>query len=102
MKGILKFAIYGIAAIVALSSCSKNDDVPSQKDIETKIIGRWKSTSMNGVDELTNNKAVKTFLSNNKLTHSLSRYYDGKFLWHNKVLCQYEIKGLSSSTKRNR
>ena len=48
---------------------------------------------MNGMEELTNNKAVKTFLSNNKLTHSLSRYYDGKFLWHNKVLCQYEIKG---------
>ena len=40
MKGILKLVVFGIAAIAALSSCSKNEDVPSQKDIETKIIGK--------------------------------------------------------------
>ena len=93
MKGILKLAVFGIAAIAAFSSCSKNEDVPSQKDIETKIIGKWKQTLQDGTDIVTNNKVVKTFLSNNKCTHSTSRYYNGKFFWQNKVPYQYEIKG---------
>ena len=48
---------------------------------------------MNGEEDLTNNKVVKTFLSNNKCTHSTSRYYNGEFIWQNKVPHQYEIKG---------
>ena len=99
MDKTLKLAFWSIVEIVVLSvaltctSCSKDEDVLSQKDIETKIIGKWKSTSMNGKEDLTNNKVVKTFLSNNKCTHSTSRYYNGEFIWQNKVPHQYEIKG---------
>ena len=93
MKGILKLAVFGIAAIAALSSCSKNEDVPSQKDIETKIIGKWKEASINGKDALTNNRIVKTFYSNHAETQSNSRYFDGVYVWYNKAPYRYEIKG---------
>ena len=74
MKRILKLAVFGIAAIAALSSCSKNEDVPSQKDIETKIVGRWKQISQEGKDCLTNERIVKTFYSNNTGFESNSGY----------------------------
>ena len=94
MKRILKLAIYGIAAIAALSSCSKNEDVPSQKDIETKIIGKWKLTTLqDGTDIVTNNKIVKTFYSNHTATESSSRYLFGVYIWYNKAPFRYEIKG---------
>ncbi|MCQ2059052.1 MAG: hypothetical protein MJY71_04375 [Bacteroidaceae bacterium] len=95
MKRILKLAVFGIAAIAAFSSCSKNEDVPSQKDIETKIIGKWKEASINGKDALTNNRIVKTFVSNQGGNHSMSmsRYFDGKYRWSNKIPFECEIKG---------
>lgn len=93
MKRILKLAVFGIAAIAALSSCSKNEDVPSQKDIETKIIGKWKQTIMNGTEVLTNDRLIKTFFSNHTETESSSRYFNGVYIWFNKAPFQYEVKG---------
>ena len=81
MKGILKLAIYGIAAIAALSSCSKNEDVPSQKDIETKIIGKWKTLQGDGKDVVTNLKAVWTFEGSGKGFVSVSKYIPEKKQW---------------------
>lgn len=93
MKGILKLAVYGIAAIAALSSCSKNEDVPSQKDIETKIIGKWEQTIKEGKEVLTNNRVIKTFYSNHTATESGSRYIFGVYIWRNKAQFRYEVKG---------
>ena len=93
MKRILKLAVFGIAAIAAFSSCSKNEDVPSQKDIETKIIGKWKQTLQDGTDIVTNNKIVKTFYSNHAETESSSRYFNGVYIWFNKAPFRYEVKG---------
>ena len=95
MKGILIFAIYGIAAIAALSSCSKNEDVPSQKDIETKIIGKWKKMKHNGVDALTNKRTIWSFNNDGKGTQSLADYKEGDktFIWDNKEPIQYSIQG---------
>ena len=93
MKRILKLAVFGIAAIAALSSCSKNEDVPSQKDIETKIVGRWKQISKNGKEDLTNNRVIKNFYTNHTATESSSRYFDGLYVWRNKAPFQYEVKG---------
>ena len=93
MKRILKFAIYGIAAIAALSSCSKNEDVPSQKDIETKIIGKWKETIKDGDGVLTNERLIKTFFTNLEGTYSSSKSFFGEYAWCNKIPIKYEIKG---------
>lgn len=93
MEKILKLAIYGIVAIVTLSSCSESDDSPSQKEIETKIIGKWKKIVNDGTDVLTNNRLVKTFFTNKEGTYSTSRYFEGQYLWQNKLKFQYEVKG---------
>ena len=95
MKRILKLAVYGIAAIAALSSCSKNEDVPSQKDIETKIIGKWKIIKHNGDDALTNKRTIWTFNNDGKGTQSLADYKEGDktFIWDNKEPIQYSIQG---------
>ena len=93
MKRILKLAVFGIAAIAAFSSCSKNEDVPSQKDIETKIIGKWKQTIMNGTEVLTNHRLIKTYFTNQEGTHSTSTYFFDKYVWYNKISTKYEIKG---------
>ena len=93
MKGILKLAVFGIAAIATLSSCSKNEDVPSQKDIETKIIGKWKVTQCNGEYVLTNNRLIKTYINNQEGTHSNSRYFEGQYSWLNKSPFQYTVNG---------
>ena len=93
MKRILKLAVFGIAAIAALSSCSKNEDVPSQKDIETKIIGKWKATSIKGETALTNNRIVRTCFANQEGTSSTSRSFFGEYVWYNKIPIKYEIKG---------
>ena len=71
MKRILKLAVFGIAAIAALSSCSKNEDVPSQKDIETKIIGKWKQIAIDGKDIVTNVRVLKAFNANHSGIYSL-------------------------------
>ena len=95
MKGILKLVVFGIAAIAALSSCSKNEDVPSQKDIETKIIGKWKKIKHNGDDALTNKRTIWTFNNDGKGTQSLADYKEGDktFIWDNKEPIQYSIQG---------
>ena len=95
MKGILKLAVYGIAAIAALSSCSKNEDVPSQKDIETKIIGRWKKMKQDGKDAVTNKRTIWSFNNDGKGTLSVADQKEGDimFIWDNKEPIQYSIQG---------
>ena len=95
MKRILKFAIYGIAAIAALSSCSKNEDVPSQKDIETKIIGKWKIVKSGGKDATTNARCIQTYYPDNTEECSMS-WYDAirkTYFWDYKKPFTYEING---------
>ena len=93
MKRILKLAVYGIVAISILSSCTDSDDYPSQKDIETKIIGKWKEIVTEGKDALTNSRTIRTFYTGNKATHSCSRIYDGNYAWYNKSPFKYEVSG---------
>lgn len=49
MKVILKMAIYGIVATVALASCSKEQKekpVSSQIGMKTSILGTWKQIAV--------------------------------------------------------
>lgn len=92
MKKILKLAVYSIVAMVALSSCSDSDDYPSQKDIETKIIGKWKEIVNDGMEVLTNDRLVKTFITKQEGTYSTSRYFEGEHVWQNKLMFKYEVK----------
>ena len=90
-----------VAAVVT-TSCKGNDpEVPTQQEIETKIIGKWKSIQQNGKDNLTNERMTATFFDNGKEERSASRYFEGVgYLWSNKNPYHYEIKG-NSLTQKN-
>ncbi|MCQ2084192.1 MAG: hypothetical protein MJY58_06850, partial [Bacteroidaceae bacterium] len=99
MKGILKLAVFGIAAIAALSSCSKNEDVPSQKNIETKIIGKWKRIKLDGVEHSTNMRQIATFENGGKMYSTTTMTATGKSIWEFQAPFDYECIG---STVRSR
>ncbi|MCQ2271088.1 MAG: hypothetical protein MJZ52_07695 [Bacteroidales bacterium] len=99
MDKTLKLAFWSIVEIVVLSvaltctSCSKDEDVLSQEEIETKIIGKWKQTIKDGDGVLTNDRLIKTFFTNHEGTSSSSRSFFGEYVWCNKIPIKYEIKG---------
>ena len=93
MKGILKLAVFGIAAIAAFSSCSKNEVVPSQKDIETKIIGKWKRIKLDGVEHSTNMRQIATFENGGKMYSTTTMTATGKSIWEFQAPFDYECIG---------
>ena len=43
------------AAAVLTTSCNGNNpEIPTQQEVQTKIIGKWKKTVTDGVEVLTN------------------------------------------------
>ena len=70
------FALTLMAVAMVFASCSKDDNdpvVPSQQEIQTKIVGKWKLASKDGEPYLTDNKMVHTFMSDGKCISSFSR-----------------------------
>ena len=75
MNAINKIFALSMAAMV-FASCNDDDlKVPSQQEIEAKIIGKWKCHSENGHPVPTNVSTVLTFAQDRKGTHSFY-YYD--------------------------
>lgn len=77
MKSINKYLTLAIMAVV-FASCSKDNDdtvVPTQQEIETKIIGKWKRQIENGKPVPTNVSTVLTFAKDGQSSHSFY-YYD--------------------------
>lgn len=94
MKKLIKLALAGLAVAASLASCQK-DGTPSQKELETKIIGKWKLSHNDGKESLTNSKAVWTFGNNEKGTVSLSMYIPDAemWMWLNRASTDYQISG---------
>ena len=88
-----------IAAILTLcgasvfTSCSSNDDNPSQSDLNLseKIIGKWMVAELDGQACPTNLKTVLTFVSPTKAYGSLSDFFS--MSWNVKVLADVTIDG---------
>lgn len=98
MKVILKLAVYGIAAIVALASCSKEQKekpVSSQIGMKTSILGTWKQITVNDEPCLTDLRSIKTFYANGTETVSNPKYSESKgvWMWQNKEPYNYTIEG---------
>ena len=91
---ILALALMAVAMVFA--SCSKDDNdpiIPTQQEIEAKIIGKWKRISLNGVPLLTNLKAVQTFSTNGKGTGSYSAQKEERYVWTHQAKMQYSVTG---------
>ena len=98
MDKTLKLTFWSIVEIVltvalTFTCCSKDEDVLSQEEIETKIVGKWKQTIFDGKNDLTNNRVIKTFYSNHTATGSSSHYFEGVYIWFNQAPFKYEVKG---------
>lgn len=80
MKTTNKFlALATMSVTMVFASCSKDNDdnpaVPTQQEIETKIIGKWKRQIENGKPVPTNVSTVLTFAKDGQSSHSFY-YYD--------------------------
>ncbi|MBQ0047202.1 MAG: hypothetical protein KBT33_06765 [Prevotellaceae bacterium] len=85
-----------MAVAMVFASCSKdnNDPVgPTQQEIETKIIGKWKRTMADGKELITNNSEVFTFNQNGVGTHSMSIFQvvEKRWVWNNKLDMNYSV-----------
>lgn len=86
------------AAAMCLTSCNEDEvtgGVPTQQEIESKIIGKWKLATDNGQDCLTDKKMMLTFSDNHQSTSSSSRVAMpfNEHQWVNKQASPYQIKG---------
>lgn len=85
------------AAAMCLTSCNEDEvtgGVPTQQEIETKIIGKWKAAEKEGQEYLTNNKVVMTFDEKHQSTSSYSRQVpSGGYFWGNRVVNPYQTDG---------
>ena len=84
MKKIFNFllaATIGAAAVLTTSCNGNNPNVPTQKEIETKIIGKWKKTVNDGVEVLTNQRAIRTYQTDGKVFFSQSARKTYGWVW---------------------
>lgn len=86
------------AGAMILCSCNEEEatgGVPTQQELETKIIGKWKLATDNGQDCLTDKKMMLTFSDNHQSTSSSSRVAMpfNEHQWVNKQASPYQIKG---------
>lgn len=100
MKITNKFlALAFMAVAMVFTSCSKDDDndpvVPTQQEIETKIIGKWKKVTKDGKAILTNDKAVITFYGDKTSICTMSLYIDkiDSYEWENKTPYTWSVEG---------
>ncbi|MBQ3630162.1 MAG: hypothetical protein II826_11195 [Prevotella sp.] len=87
------FAAILICGASVFTSCSSNDDNPTQPDLNVaeKIIGKWMVEELNGQPCPTNWKTVLTFVSPTKAYGSLSDFNTP--MWNVKVLADVNIDG---------
>ena len=92
-KTILALAIGAVA--MTFAACSSDGDavkVPSQQEIESKIIGKWKTVHRDGEDVLTNKRDVFSFSDKTNGCFSSSQSFpDHGNIWYNKFPYTYSI-----------
>lgn len=91
------FTLAIMAMAMVFASCSKdgNSEKPSQKEIETKIVGKWKRISENGKPVTTNRSSILTYYSDGTGTRSYY-YHDAsinKSAWYSKSPMSYSLNG---------
>lgn len=90
---ILLLAFVAVAMVFASCSKDDNDNVPTQQEIEAKIIGKWKWTGCEGKDVVTNMRVVYSFFAGGQATCSLSAFdpITTQYVWENQKPVRYSI-----------
>lgn len=95
MNKNLKTALaVALCAMGVMTSCTNKDPkLPTQQEIETKIVGKWKLASKDGEPYLTDNKMVHTFMTDGQCISSFSRgfkVYPDSY-WANQMKFPYAV-----------
>lgn len=94
MKTTNKFLALALMAVaMVFASCSKddNDSVgPTQQEIKTKIVGKWKGIKKDDIEQPTNNRRISTFFANGTGTHSRSDFKSA-WSWANQEPITYSV-----------
>lgn len=106
MKTTNKFlALAMMAMAMFFNSCSEDDDPvgPSQQEIETKIVGKWKSVTNEGKETLTNERFIETYeIGGTGFVSSCNVHPVTKEMgWINKKAVSYTISGSYVAVKDN-
>ena len=98
MKKIFNVALaatIGAAAVLTTSCNGNNPNVPTQKEIETKIIGKWKSITQLNKETLTNDRFIETYEVGGKGYESSCNVHPEthEIGWINKLPFTYTVSG---------
>ena len=96
MKSFKSIIALAMCAVAIVGCKPKNEpSVPTQQEIETKIIGKWKSITENEETMITNRRFVETYnAGGNGFTSSCNEHPVTKELgWINKQAFTYTISG---------
>jgi len=74
MRKILICFVFGSLMLNVLVSCRNQPNGPTEEEIKEKIIGKWKTNSVDGVPELTDYKIVRTYMEDGTSQASATRY----------------------------
>lgn len=91
----LQFILMAALMAATFSACDEYDDpsVPSQDEIETKIIGKWKRTRLNGQEQSTNQRQIATFETDGKMFSTTTLTVTGKSQWEFRAPFDYVCDG---------
>ena len=82
--------LIGCAILVsALASCQKEEFKPSQKEIETNVVGKWKRVRLNNEECTTNLRQIATFNNDGTMYSTTTLTSTGKSLWEVKSPFEY-------------
>lgn len=90
-----KFIMMAALLIAGFSAC-EDDENPStltQKEIETKIVGKWKRTKLNGLVHPTNQRQIATFEADGKMFSTTTLTVTGKSQWEFRAPFDYVCNG---------
>ncbi len=83
--------------VMVFTSCSNdesdNNPIQSTSEIESMLVGKWKSTVEDSEEVLTDRRSVRTYFSDGTTYISFSRKFQALgFQWASKYLMSYQIK----------
>lgn len=91
----IKIILIVALMIAVFSACDDDNDssVPTQKEVETKIIGKWKRTMLNGQEQSTNQRQIATFEAGGKMFNTTTMNILGKSMWQFRTQFDYVCEG---------
>ena len=95
LSRVLLLSAICFAMAFSTTSCEKEPQGPSQQEIETNIIGKWKLVRMDGKEIVTNQRVVCTYYTGGRCIHSNAGYIKilDDDIWIDHLELKYSLNG---------